>query len=71
MSKWINFLRKYGPVPRNDNMYDETIQRAAYHGYRGIVFEAGRTLLIDPQKVAETADEAKIFVIGIETSSKT
>jgi UDP-2,3-diacylglucosamine hydrolase len=46
----------------------ETIQRAAYHGYRGIVFEAKRTLLIDPQKVAETADEAKMFVIGIETS---
>ncbi|MCW6038900.1 hypothetical protein K4A83_21955 [Spirulina subsalsa FACHB-351] len=28
VSKWINFLRKYGPIPRNDNMYDEAIQRA-------------------------------------------
>ena len=27
MNKWINFLRKYGPIPRGDNMYDETIQR--------------------------------------------
>lgn len=27
-SKWINFLRKYGPIPNNDNMYDEAIQRA-------------------------------------------
>ncbi|MFC0214421.1 hypothetical protein ACFFK0_18485 [Paenibacillus chartarius] len=26
-TEWINFLRQYGPVPRNDNMYDETIQR--------------------------------------------
>ena len=26
---WIKFLRKYGPIPRNDNMYDETIQRIA------------------------------------------
>jgi tRNA A37 threonylcarbamoyladenosine biosynthesis protein TsaE len=26
---WIRFLRHYGPVPRNDNMYDETIQRSA------------------------------------------
>ncbi len=26
---WIRFLRKYGPIPRNDNMYDETIQRTA------------------------------------------
>lgn len=27
-SPWIRFLRKYGPVPSNDNMYDESIQRA-------------------------------------------
>jgi hypothetical protein len=25
---WITFLRQYGPIPRNDNMYDESIQRA-------------------------------------------
>src|SRR5262245_47223013 len=29
MSGWLRFLRHYGPVPRNDNMYDETIQRSA------------------------------------------
>ncbi len=28
-SKWLQFLRHYGPIPRNDNMYDETIQRSA------------------------------------------
>jgi hypothetical protein len=27
-SEWISFLRQYGPIPRNDNMYDEVIQRA-------------------------------------------
>lgn len=27
-SNWINFLRQYGPIPRNDNMYDEAIQRS-------------------------------------------
>lgn len=26
-SEWISFLRQYGPIPRNDNMYDEVIQR--------------------------------------------
>src|ERR1035441_7094257 len=26
---WISFLRQYGPIPRNNNMYDETIQGAA------------------------------------------
>jgi hypothetical protein len=25
---WVKFLRNYGPIPTNDNMYDETIQRA-------------------------------------------
>jgi len=29
MSAWLSFLRNYGPIPRNDNMYDETIQRSA------------------------------------------
>jgi hypothetical protein len=27
-SRWVKFLRNYGPIPTNDNMYDETIQRA-------------------------------------------
>ncbi|AFC33306.1 hypothetical protein PM3016_6698 [Paenibacillus mucilaginosus 3016] len=26
-SDWISFLRQYGPIPRNDNMYDEAIHR--------------------------------------------
>ncbi len=26
-SRWISFIRRYGPVPTNDNMYDEAIQR--------------------------------------------
>jgi hypothetical protein len=29
MSAWLRFLRNYGPIPRNDNMYDETIQRSS------------------------------------------
>ena len=26
---WIRFLRRYGPIGANENMYDETLQRAA------------------------------------------
>lgn len=26
--RWVRFLRTYGPIPTNDNMYDETIQLA-------------------------------------------
>jgi hypothetical protein len=27
-SRWVRFLRNYGPIPTDDNMYDESIQRA-------------------------------------------
>jgi hypothetical protein len=38
--KWIKFLRQYGPIARNDNMYDETIQRSARRaGIKPIIFE--------------------------------
>lgn len=33
--KWIRFLRKYGPIPKNDNMFDEHIRRSAK--YAGVV----------------------------------
>ena len=28
-SRWIKFLRSYGPIPTNDNMYDEHIRKSA------------------------------------------
>lgn len=38
--KFLNFIRHYGPVPRNDNMYDEAIQRSARRqGIAPIAFE--------------------------------
>ena len=27
--RWIKFLRQYGPIPRNDNMFDEHIRKSA------------------------------------------
>jgi hypothetical protein len=27
--RWVRFLRQYGPIPRNDNMFDEHIRRSA------------------------------------------
>jgi hypothetical protein len=29
IENWLKFLRQYGPIARNDNMYDETILRSA------------------------------------------
>jgi hypothetical protein len=28
VNAWVSFLRQYGPIPQNNNMYDETIQGA-------------------------------------------
>ena len=39
MSKWLRFLRQYGPISNNDNMHDETIQRSSRRaGMLPIVF---------------------------------
>lgn len=46
--RWIRFLRRYGPVPQNENMYDEHIRRSArYFGVRPIEFQhpAGDSVL--------------------------
>jgi hypothetical protein len=38
-ARWIRFLRQYGPIPRNDNMYDEHIRKSARRvGIRPLAF---------------------------------
>ncbi len=38
--KWIRFLRQYGPIAKNENMYDEQIHRSAKrNGMTPILFE--------------------------------
>ena len=63
-SKWIQFIRHYGPVPKNDNMYDETIQRFARkqriepiefeHPYRDLVLNCFSKTTVDPVSVILT-----------------
>ena len=37
---WLRFVRQYGPIAKNDSMYDETIQRSARrHRLRPVAFE--------------------------------
>lgn len=43
-----------------------TIERAAAAGLRGVALEAGGSLLIDREAVADAADRLGLFVIGIE-----
>lgn len=42
-----------------------TILNCANAGLRGIVVQAGMSLLVDPQQVSELADKHKIFVYGL------
>lgn len=40
-NRWVQFLRNYGPIPNNDNMYDEHIQRALKrHGITPLTLRA-------------------------------
>lgn len=43
-----------------------TIINAAESGFSGIVIEAGRTLVSEPDRMAELANKSGLFVIGIE-----
>ncbi|MDP6786051.1 MAG: UDP-2,3-diacylglucosamine diphosphatase LpxI [Rhodospirillales bacterium] len=43
-----------------------TVAAAARAGLRGIAVEAGGTLLIDPEMIIRAADEAGLFVLGVE-----
>lgn len=64
MSAWLRFLRNYGPIPRNDNMYDETIQRSARrqkiapiefeHPMQDLVLECFDKRIADPVSVILT-----------------
>lgn len=69
---WLLFLRQYGPVPRNDNMYDETIQRSACRaGIEPILFEhpAQEQLLNCFNK--NTTDPVSVILTGTAGDGKT
>lgn len=61
--RWVRFLRLYGPAPKNDNMYDEHIQRSARRlNVRPISFVhpvEGRMLTL----LARNSDRAQSIVL--------
>lgn len=61
-------MKKPGQERRVDlpTIGPHTIAAAAAAGLRGIVLEAGGSLIVDPLTVAARADEAGIFVLGLE-----
>jgi len=38
-ARWVRLLQQYGPIPRNDKMYDEHIRKSAKRaGVRPLAF---------------------------------
>ncbi len=69
---WLKFLRHYGPVPRNDNMYDETIQRSARRqGIAPIDFEHPYQRRIADSFNRATADPVSVILTGTAGDGKT
>ncbi len=69
---WLSFLRHYGPVPRNDNMYDETIQRLARRqGIVPIQFEHPTQTEIIRCFSQATTDPVSLILTGTPGDGKT
>jgi len=57
--------------PQQDERLDmpvigrKTVIQAAQYGLIGLVFQAGKTIIVDPKTVAKCADQYKIFVHGV------
>jgi UDP-2,3-diacylglucosamine hydrolase len=48
----------------------DTVKACVAAGFRGIVIEAGGTLILDKTNVAEKADQAGLFIIAVECGAE-
>jgi hypothetical protein len=72
MKSWLQFLRHYGPVADNDNMYDETIQRSSRRrGIAPIEFEHPTQIEIVNCFNQSTADPVSVILTGTAGDGKT
>lgn len=71
-AKFISFLRQYGPIARNDNMYDETIQRSARRaGLVPIEFEHPALADVAASFDRTTTDPVSVILTGTAGDGKT
>ncbi len=69
---WLAFLRHYGPIPRNDNMYDETILRSARRaGITPIEFEHPMQARVIQCFDKTTTDPVSVILTGTAGDGKT
>lgn len=72
MSKWLQFIRQYGPISRNDNMYDETIQRSAKRaGVTPISFEHPALYDVATSFDTTAVDPISVILTGTAGDGKT
>ena len=72
MGNWLSFLRHYGPIPRNDNMYDETIQRSARRaGIVPVQFEHPLQARVVQCFAKPTSDPVSVILTGTAGDGKT
>lgn len=61
--------------PQQDRALDlptvgaDTVEAAIAAGFRGIVVQAGATLVVSPLRMAERADAAGLFIVGVDVFS--
>jgi len=71
-TSWLKFLRHYGPVPRMDNMFDETLQRAAQkQSIQPIEFEHPKQVEIVDCFSMATTDPVSVILTGTAGDGKT
>jgi hypothetical protein len=71
-TKWLNFLRQYGPIARADNMYDETIQRSARRSdVQPILFQHPALNDVATSFDRTTADPISVILTGTAGDGKT
>ncbi|MCI0724320.1 MAG: hypothetical protein L0338_35955, partial [Acidobacteria bacterium] len=69
---WLAFLRHYGPIPRNDNMYDETILRSARRaGITPIEFKHPMQARVIQCFDRTTTDPVSVILTGTAGDGKT
>lgn len=70
-TRWIRFIRQYGPIPRNDNMYDEHIRKSAKRaGIRPLAFVHPVEQDVLAQFDPERTDRRSVILTGTAGGGK-
>ena len=70
-TRWIRFIRQYGPIPRNDNMYDEHIRKSVKRaGIRPLAFVHPLEQDVLAQFNSERQEQRSVILTGTAGDGK-